>query len=140
MDRDIDRLCHFRVVKISSRVIIEPSFSLRQKRIESQFHDAAQTHQQFRDMTSIVWFGIDAVSAGQGFRSEYQIEDENDIAIAAEEYCRFVREYVQPFFQANHTLERIESLLNNKPEELCKFQPSTPSSLLFWPSYRQRSL
>jgi len=120
---EFEHLAHFRVVK-TSRVLIEPSFSIRQLEVEGTFHEAMGTAKKFADMTSVLWPHAATLVPDAGEEIVFQVDSEESVVDGARAFAAIYRDYARTFFELRSSLDEIDRILNGAPLEPCAYQPS----------------
>lgn len=120
---EIEHLAHFRIIK-TTQVLIEPSFSIRQMKIESLFHEVMGTPKKFIDMTSVLWPRATMLVPNMPEEILYCVDSDEKVIDSANAFVTLYRDYARKFFDSHSTLEEIDYVLNCAPLEPCTYQPS----------------
>ncbi len=119
---EVECLAHCRVIN-ASRVLIEPSFSIRYLPIEIVFHEGLKSDKKFVDMTSVLWTGAKTIM-NENKEVLFEVYAPEDAVSAAHRFVSIYKEFGKQFFETCSTLERIDSILNSEPLVFCPYQPS----------------
>ena len=129
LERKIDRFIdtfYFLFTDYGKRIFVEPWWGMRMTGIVDIYHEITEKDEEYFSSTNVLGNNLATLMAymesGEErlnvVRKQYLIEKEKDIETTIMEVSVSVKKYLLPYFEMNHSIDRIDLLLNSNPRDL----------------------
>lgn len=126
---------YFIFTNYGSRIFVEPWWGMGVTGIVDIYHEITEKEEAYFQYTAVLGNNLGELMAyidsgneiRHDVRNQHLIERDEDIGTVMTTISENVRKYLLPYFDLNHSIERIDVLLNSSPADLVVHTLSYPN-------------